>query len=345
MTWRMPAETERHERAWMAWPASGYTLGSSNAYAEEARSTWAAVANAIADHEPLTMLVPPEAIGHARRRLSAAITLHECPLDDAWYRDSGPTFVVDEHGRLGAVDWVFNGWGRQAWARWEQDAKAAAVAIEDSGAVRVDSPLVNEGGGIHTDGLGTFLVTETVQLDPFRNPGWDRAGVEAELARTVGATRVIWLERGLTRDSAEYGTRGHVDLLATFTGPGELLVHVQDDRDHPDHTITRRLLDQLSGETDARGRPLHITPLPAPRTLTDADGFVDHSYVNHFVLNGAVLACAFADPNDEPAREILAAAYPGREIVPIDARPLFARGGGIHCITQQQPAVPVQEAS
>jgi agmatine deiminase len=343
MTWRMPAETEPHERAWMAWPTGGYTLGATPSDAEEARSVWAGVANAIAGFEPLSMVVSPDSLPEARRRLSTSVTLHVQPLDDAWYRDIGPTFVLDGDGRLGAVNWVFNGWGRQDWATWEQDAAAATPAIDASGAVRVDSPMVNEGGGTHTDGAGTFLLTETVQLDPRRNPGWTRDDIEAELARTVGARRVIWLPQGLTRDSGAYGTRGHVDLVATFASPGRVLVHDQRDPAHPDHDVTRRLRDRLGADTDAAGRALELTPLPAPRVLRDAEGFVDYSYVNHFVLNGAVIACVFDDPADAEAIEILAGAYPGREVVPIDARPLFARGGGIHCITQQQPATPFRE--
>jgi agmatine deiminase len=322
----------------MAWPSSGYTLGGTTAEADEARGAWAAVANAIVDHEPVSMLVPSEALADARRWLSASVEVHERALDDAWYRDTGPTFVLDEQGRLGAVDWVFNGWGQQSWARWERDAEAAAVAIGASGAERISSPLVAEGGAIHTDGEGTVLVTDAVLLDPGRNPGWNRDAVDAELARTIGARKVIWLPRGLTRDSAQYGTRGHVDLLATFTAPSRVLVHVQSDPAHPDHPITADIVARLRDESDAAGRPLEVTVLPAPRTLTDAEGFVDYSYVNHFVANGAVIACAFDDAADAPAAEILADAYPSRAVVAIDARPIFARGGGIHCITQQEPA-------
>ena len=337
-TWRMPAETDRHERTWMAWPSAPYTLGSTAAEAEQAWTTWAAVANAVAEHEPLVMLATSDGLAEARRRLSSSIELVETPLDDAWYRDIGPTFVWGPDGELGAVDWVFNGWGQQEWARWEHDALAAGPAISASGGERIASPMVNEGGGIHTDGLGTFLVTETVQLDPGRNPGWTKADVEAELARTVGARTVIWLPHGLTRDSSTFGTRGHVDLLATFPEPGTVLAHVQRDAAHPDALMTERNLTVLSASTDADGRPLTIVELPAPKTLTDAEGFVDWTYVNHYVCNDAVIACAYDDPADDEAAEILAAAYPGREIVAIDARPLFDRGGGIHCITQQQPA-------
>lgn len=335
--WRMPAETDPHERAWMAWPAAGYTMGDSEADAEEARRAWAGVAHAVVAHEPLSMLVPPWAMGEARRHLSSDIELIERPLDDAWYRDIGPTFVLDEHGVLGAVNWTFNGWGQQSWARWDLDATASEVATERSGAVPIASPLVTEGGGIHTDGEGTVLLTETVQLDPDRNPGWTTADVEAELVRTIGARTAIWLPRGLTRDSASFGTKGHVDLLATFAAPGVVLVHTQTDPAHPDHAISREIHEVLAASRDAAGCELTLVDLPAPTTVRDAHGVVDYSYVNHFVLNGAVIVGTFDDPRDAEAVEILAGAYPGREIVPVDARALFARGGGVHCITQQQP--------
>jgi agmatine deiminase len=336
---RMPAEWERQERAWMAWPTHGYTLGAAPAEADEARGAWAAVANVVAEHEPLSMLVTPDERGEARRRLSGGVELIEADLDDAWYRDTGPTFVFDDAG-LAAVDWVFNGWGQQDWASWELDARAARYAIEAAGARRIDSPMVNEGGAIHTDGLGTVLATKSVQLDPLRNPGWTTERVEAEFARTLGARRVIWFERGLHRDAQRFGTKGHVDILATFCAPGRVLYHDQRDFGHPDAVVSAELRAVLESSADAGDKPLELVPLPAPATLRDAEGFVDYSYVNHFVVNGAVVACAFGDPHDDRALGILAESYPGRVIVPVDARPIFAGGGGIHCITQQQPALP-----
>jgi agmatine deiminase len=252
-------------------------------------------------------------------------------------RDIGPTFVVGEPGtsaagRLGAVDWVFNGWGQQSWARWDKDAAIGRQVAAWAGAEVVSSPMVNEGGGIHVDGQGTALVTETVQRGAGRNPHWSRAEVEAELARTIGADRVVWLPRGLTRDYDTFGTRGHVDIVATIPTPGTALVHSQPDPAHPDHAVMPEIVAALEG--------WNVVPLAAPTTLQDDDGYVDHSYVNHLVCNGGVIACSFEDVRDAAAIEALREAYPGRDVVTVDARPLFARGGGIHCITQQQPSIP-----
>jgi len=343
VTWTMPAEGDPHERTWMAWPTGGYTLGDTPADAHEARTTWAAVAHATAGFEPVSMVVDPSDREVARRYLSADVEVYVAPLDDAWMRDIGPTFVVsrDEDGGpvLGAVDWTFNGWGGQSWATWDRDALIGGLVAEWAGAERVASSLVNEGGGIHVDGAGTVLATDTVQLDPGRNPTWTRADVEAELTRTIGATRTVWLPRGLTRDSERFGTRGHVDIVATFTRPGVVLVHSQDDDRHPDAAVTREVVAALERATDAAGRTLEVVPLPAPTGLRDGDGWVDHSYVNHLLVNGGVVACAFDDPRDADAMAILREVYPGRTVVSVDARPLFARGGGIHCVTQQQPAL------
>ncbi|MCF6386689.1 agmatine deiminase family protein [Mycobacterium sp. MBM] len=327
----MPAEGAPQDRVWMAYPSAGYSLGETEAEQHEARSTWAAVAHAIAEFEPVTLLVDPGEVGAAERYVSRDIEIVQAPLNDAWMRDIGPTFVHADDGSVAAVDWVFNGWGAQDWARWDRDAKIGALVAELAGVPLVSSALVNEGGGIQVDGRGTVLVTDTVQLDPGRNPGLTRSDVEAELARTIGADEVVWLPRGLTRDSQRFGTRGHVDIVAAFTAPGRLLLHTQTADQHPDTLVCRQLREVLADRFE-------IVEMPAPDVLTDDEGYVDYSYINHLVVNGGVIACSFGDRRDADAAAILAEQYPGRTVVSVDARPLFARGGGIHCITQQQPS-------
>ena len=332
--YRMPPEWAPHERTWMAWPSSGYTLGDTESEADEARGAWAAVANAIVRFEPVTMVVHPSDVPVARGFLDPAVEVVTAPLDDAWMRDIGPTFVVGDDGSLAGVDWVFNGWGAQDWASWADDAQVARRVCEASGVPVVTSRLVNEGGGIHVDGEGTVLLTRTVQLGEGRNADWSQAQVEEELHRTIGADHCVWIDRGLTRDYDEFGTRGHIDIVACFADPGTVLFHDQRDPAHPDHAVSAEVRAALAAALPG----VRLVGVPAPETLRDDEGWVDYSYINHYVCNGAVILCAFDDPGDERAAAILADAYPGREIVLVDARPLFARGGGIHCITQQQPA-------
>jgi agmatine deiminase len=332
--WRMPAEWAPHTRTWMAWPTTGYTLGESAEEEDEARRCWASVANAIVRFEPVTMVVDPTDLDIAREHLDPSVSLVEAPLDDAWMRDIGPTFVVGTDGELAGVDWVFNGWGAQGWATWEKDARIATSVCGFAEVPIVASRMINEGGGIHVNGEGTVIVTRTVQLGEGRNTTWSQEQVEAELRRTLGVDRVIWVDRGLTRDYDEFGTRGHIDIVAAFSSAGTVLVHDQRNPEHPDFAVTAEVMATLRGYPD-----LTLIPVPAPDVLRDEEGWVDYSYINHLVVNGGVILCAFDDPGDVRAAEILQQAYPDREIVLVDARPLFARGGGIHCITQQQPSV------
>ena len=336
--WRMPSETAPQDRVWMAFPTGGYTLGETEEEAHAARSTWAAVANAILEFEPVTMVVSPDDVETAARYLDPRVEVITADLNDAWMRDIGPSFVLDSTQQLGAVDWIFNGWGGQDWATWDKDSLIAEKISGRANARHLPSGIVNEGGGIQVDGEGTVLVTETVQLDQGRNPGLTKADIEEELARTIGATHVVWLPRGLTRDSEKFGTRGHVDIVAAIPSPGTLLVHSQQNPEHPDFQVSREIIDFLRTTHDAAGRDWNIIEVPAPETLTDDEGYVDYSYINHLVVNSGVIACSFNDPMDEKALRILADAYPGRRVVSVDARELFARGGGIHCITQQQPS-------
>ncbi len=339
MTWLMPAETAPQDRIWMAFPREGATLGASSAAREAGYAAWAKVANVIAEHQPVSIIVDPTEIDRARAVLSSDVTIVTRSIDDFWLRDSGPTFVHDSDGQLAAVDWIFNGWGGGDWTSSGHDRDLARFIADLAGVPVVPSLLVNEGGGIHVDGVGTVLVTETVQLDPDRNPHADRTRVAEELSRTLGVTKTIWLPRGLARDYETFGTRGHVDIVGCMPSPGVILLHEQRNPSHPDHATMSAIRAQLEQETDAQGRAFRIIDLPAPDTQTDPHGFVDWSYINHLVINDAVIACSFGEPRaDARAQEILAAAYPGREVVGVDARELFARGGGIHCITQQQPS-------
>ncbi len=342
MTWRMPAETARHDRTWMAFPRTGTTLGEGQSWQETGYSAWTEVAHAISQFEPVTMIVDPSERERAKNMLGSDIEQIEAPLDEFWMRDFGPTFVLDDDrpGVLGAVDWVYNGWGDHDWAEWKKSAEIASFIADISGAELISSMMVNEGGGIHVDGEGTVLVTETVQLDPRRNPYASRTRVEAELARTLGTTKAIWLPRGLTRDYEDFGTNGHVDIVATIASPGVLLVHRQPNSEHPDHAVMKELRACLAETTDAAGRRWNILDLDAPSQIRDEEGVVDYSYVNHLVVNGGVIACGFDDEKaDAAARQVLSEAYPGRDIVTVDSRAIFARGGGIHCITQQQPSL------
>jgi agmatine deiminase len=199
-----------------------------------------------------------------------------------------------------------------------------------------EAPFVLEGGSIHVDGAGTLLTSEQCLLNRNRNPGLDRKDIEANLRVWLGVREIVWLGQGLEND----GTDGHVDNLACFVRPGLVLASVAPDPADPNHAPLADNLDRLRCARDARGRALEIIelPIPAPR-VTDA-GRLAANYVNFYLANGAVIAPAFDDPMDRIAAERLALAFPDRRIQQIPALAILEGGGGIHCITQQQPAGP-----
>jgi agmatine deiminase len=325
----MPPEWAAHARSWMAWPCRE-PLWRGNI--EQARDAYARVAAAIVPYEPVTMLVRPEQAGEARRRLPPGIDLLELPLDDSWTRDIGPTFLRDGSGRLAAIDWRFNGWGGKYPDHRADDAVAGRLAAH-LGITCFSAPLILEGGAIHVDGEGTLLTTEQCLLNANRNPGLDRAAMEAALADWLGIRRVIWLGEGLAEDE----TDGHVDNVACFARPGLVLALVAEDAGDANHAALADNLARLGAARDAAGRALEIVAIaqPAERRLNGVR--LPLSYINFYFANGAVIAPVFDDPADQPALDTLARIFPERRILAVPALDIVAGGGGIHCITQQQP--------
>lgn len=333
--YRMPPEWMPHKRTWMAWPTNPDVLEATGT--EAAHAAWSGVANTVSRFEPVTMVCNPADAEHARGHLESSVAVLERDIGDSWMRDSGPTFVVDEGGSLGAVDWTFNGWGGRTFPEASADAELAQFIAAQAGAIRLPSHLVNEGGGIHVDGEGTLLLTESVQLNRNRNPSWTRAEIEAEFHRLLGTEKAIWVPRGLVADTGSMGTDGHIDTLACFLKPGVVAVHGQPDPAHPDHDTAREIEAIFRAATDAKGRALEVIVLNAPEERYVDGQPLSCTYVNFSFVNGGVVLCAFDDPKDEETADIFRRLFNDREIVSVNAISIFKGGGGIHCITQQEP--------
>ncbi|HET7508650.1 MAG TPA: agmatine deiminase, partial [Solirubrobacterales bacterium] len=260
---RMPGEFEPHSGCWMVWPErpDNWRLG-----AKPAQEAFAAVATAIAASEPVTMAASDAQFESCRAMLPPAVRVVELSNDDAWMRDTGPTFLVDGSGELRGVDWRFNAWGGTEgglYFPWDRDDRVAAKVLEIEGANRYRAPIVLEGGAIHVDGEGTVLSTEECLLNPNRNPELSREQIERVLLDYLGAEKVIWLGAGVFEDE----TDGHVDNLACFAAPGKVLLTWSDDDADPQHRISRDARERLEAATDARGRQLEVALLPSPGPL------------------------------------------------------------------------------
>ncbi len=338
-TFHMPGEWHPHRRCWMAWPAGTRLWGEKT---PEAHAAFVAVARAIGRFEPVRMLANPEDAPTARRLLDGVAEVIEVAYDDSWLRDTGPSFVIDGQGGIAGTDWVFNGWGeRQPHAR---DAALAGWMLEREGIARRPSALVNEGGAIHVDGEGTLLAVETTILNQNRNPDLTHVEIERELCAATGAEKVIWLPGGLDGDYGPVGTDGHIDTVACFARPGLVLAQVTRDPADSDYKTLQENLQALKAATDAKGRTLDVVEIAQPARREDeaTGGRLPMSYVNFYLAGvpggkqGLVLP-VYDDPADAPAIATLQAVFPDREIVTVPGTILFEGGGGVHCITQQEP--------
>ncbi len=327
---RMPAEWEPHARCLMAWPARADMWG---ARLQAARTDYAAVANAIAAHEPVLMLARPQDAAAARAACADAVEVLELPLDDSWVRDSGPIFVRDEHGALAGADFTFNAWGEK-FHPYDDDARLAGRLLEALGVPRRLYPCVLEGGAITVDGEGTLITTESVLLNPNRNPGVPRERIEGILRDALGAEKVIWLAGGLAEDR---DTDGHVDNVCHFLSPGRVIVQTVDDRANVNFESLQANREALRAAIDARGRSLEVVEVPLLPYLPDAEQPTVAPYLNFYIANGAVVVPVSDARTDADALAILARAFAGREVVAVPGATLAHGGGGVHCITQQQP--------
>ena len=347
----MPAEFAPQAGVFMIWPERPDNWRDG---AKPAQQAFAAVAEAIAQFEPVTMLVSNAQYENARARLSDAIRVVECTTDDAWVRDCGPTFLVNGKGGLRAADWRFNAWGGLydgLYFPWANDDRVAQkiCELENVDSYRAGS-FVLEGGSIHVDGEGTVLTTEMCLLSPGRNPDLDRFAIEKMLCAYLGCEKVLWLKDGIDPDE----TNGHIDDVACFIRPGEVACIWTDDPAHPFYEQARAAYDALTRMTDAKGRRLKVHKLCLTKkpcllygahTIDRVAGSIPRedgevaiaSYMNFLIVNGGVILPQYDDENDALAMEQVQAMFPDRKVVGVPTREIAYGGGNIHCITQQLP--------
>jgi agmatine deiminase len=321
----MPAEWERHERTLMAWPCRA-DMWQDQLVA--AKDQYAGVANAIAAFEPVTMVcASPQDAAEARAALTGKADVVELPLDDSWLRDSGPIFVLDQHGARAGVHFGFNAWGEK-FHPYDKDAAVGALLVDLIGSPRFEAPLILEGGSLTVDGTGVLVTTEQCLLHPSRNPALDADAIAGHLRDWLGVRDVVWLGQGLVEDQ---DTDGHVDLIAAFTAPGTLLLQSCLPGD-PNH--------EAMAENAARVRAagLQLVDFPLLARPMVAGEQIGASYLNFTIVNGAVVVPTAGVATDAEALERIAAAYPAHEVVGVPGEVIAWGGGGPHCITQQVPA-------
>ncbi|RAL41233.1 hypothetical protein DM860_010027 [Cuscuta australis] len=358
----MPAEWESHSQTWIGWPERPDNWRENAVHAQQ---VFASVATAISRFEPVTVCASSTQWSNARNQLPEPIRVVEMSLNDSWFRDSGPTFVVKKdrenyqnlEPRVAGIDWTFNCWGgveEGCYADWSHDLLVARKILAIERLPRFPHTMILEGGGIHVDGEGTCITTAECLLNKNRNPDMSKEDIECELQQYLGVNKVIWLPRGLFGDD---DTNGHIDNMCCFVKPGVVLLSWTDDKADSQYERSLEALTVLENSTDAKGRTFQVIKLhvPGPLYMTEdeANGLYEDgdakprpqgtrlaaSYVNFYIANGAIITPQFGDKKwDDEAVRVLSLAFPDHKVVRIEgAREIVLGGGNIHCITQQQP--------
>lgn len=338
LNYKMPAEWAQHIRTFISWPVQESMCYPENY--EQVCEGYAGVISAIAEFEPVTVIVNPDDLAKVQSRFANAGNRIEClsiEHNDAWLRDNGPTFIVSDQGDLAGVKWGFNAWGGK-YSPWDLDDAVAPQILSAHQVKQFTAPLVLEGGSIHTDGEGTLLTTEECLLNQNRNPRMSREEIAATVKNFVNVDEIIWLKRGLHGDE----TDGHVDNVACFAAPGKVILQVCEDPSDENYEITQENINILNEAVDAQGRKLEIIKIQQPPKATFEDQRLTLSYLNFYFVNGGIILPVFggaAEETDRKAIQVLSETFPDRKIRTVDGMAIIREGGNVHCTTQQMPAV------
>lgn len=350
--YRMPAEWERHAATWIAWPHNpadwpGKIMPIPWVYAEIVRHLSRAEDVHILVNTPAASKRAEGILRRAGADL-ARVHFHLWKTDRVWTRDSGPIFVKKDSGAVAITNWKFNAWAK--YPDWHNDdeipGRVAELLRLPQWMPSIDTPagphrVVLEGGSIDVNGMGTLITTEECLLSDVqaRNPGLSREQMEGVFRDYLGIEQVLWLNRGIAGDD----THGHVDDTARFVGPNTIVTTVESNRDDENYLPLQENLDRLRSARNRDGKPFEVIELPMPEPVIFDKQRLPASYANFYIANDRVLVPTLNHSVDRKALNILADAFPSREVVGIYCGDLIWGLGAIHCMTQQQPLAAVDE--
>ncbi len=346
--YRMPAEWERHDATWLAWPHNPEDWPGKF---QPIPWLYAEIVRLLAAHESVHILVDDtKAEQRATGMLERAganleqVSFHTWSTDRSWTRDTGPIFIRNAEGKVAVTNWMFNGWAKYPNCQLDNEIPGRVTQLlgvpEWQPSIELDNGawhrLVLEGGSIDTNGQGILLTTEECLLSDVqqRNPGVSRQQLEHAFRDFLGIEQVLWLNRGIAGDD----THGHIDDITRFVAADTIVTAVEPDTTDPNHQPLAENLARLKAARTGEGAQFTVVELPMPRPVVFQGQRLPASYANFYIANGLVLMPTFHDPNDRIALNILAELFPGREVIGIPCVDLVWGLGTLHCMTQQQPA-------
>ncbi|MFN7088445.1 MAG: agmatine/peptidylarginine deiminase [Candidatus Paceibacteria bacterium] len=336
----MPAEWAKHDATWLAWPKNPNTFPPR--ILDKVESIYCQIISNLSYAEQVKVLVDDHNIEEKARKLlessgylESNVLFYKITSADVWIRDYGPIFLLNRKtGKKAGVKWSYNAYGNK-YSDLLYDDTTGEEVLKASGVKAFRPKMVLEGGSIEVDGKGTLLTTEQCLLNKNRNPKMTRNQIENKVKNFTGAESVVWLKGGIEGDD----TDGHVDDFARFA-PGNKILCCRSDFPGMDANVLKQNFSILQNAVDSDGQKFEIIHLPMPKPLinTEERRKLPASYANFYIGNKIILLPIFGDANDFRAIEIVSESFPDREVVPIMARELVYGYGGIHCVTQQEPA-------
>ena len=325
--WRLPAEWEPQEGVQLTWP---HIRTDWAPMLDEITAVYRQMAREIAQRERLIIVAPKDAAYDCLRIV--------CDTNDTWARDHGFISLVDDQGHRRLLDYQFNGWGEKFEAGLDNAINRRLYDLGELEGEYTDClDFVLEGGSIESDGKGTIFTTSSCLMAPHRNQPLKKSEIEQRLIQDLGALRIIWIDYGhLTGDD----TDGHIDTLVRICPDDTLLYVGCDDSQDEQYEELQKMEAQLRTFRTLDGKPYTLKKLPMPRPIYDGEGRLPATYANFLIINGAVLCPTYGQPDlDAEALCIIGGAFPDREIVGIDCRPVISQHGSLHCCTMQFPSI------
>lgn len=310
-------EFEKQTATWLAWPHNEKEWKDK---LPGIRDFYTSLIDIILDFQNVKLIFPDEKTlisveAFRKTPLREKHKLHKIiiPNNDIWIRDYGPFFVETRHG-VSLLDFAFNAWGGK-FSSYDLDNKVPKNIAFYLGESCESYPIILEGGAIDFNGDDLVITTEECVLNKNRNPNISKEQTENIIKDVFNVKDIIWLKRGLEGDH----TDGHVDNVARFIGKDRIIVNKG-----------LETKNEIVKWSDSHNKKLEIIEIPLPLPPPA-------SYINFIFVNGGIIVPTFNVDTDKKALGIFKKIFPDRKIIGIDCSLLIQEGGGLHCMTKQEP--------
>jgi agmatine deiminase len=257
------------------------------------------------------------------------------PTNDAWCRDHGPAFIINQAtNQKAVVDWGYNAWGGK-YPPFDLDDVVPTRIAKEFNLPLFTPDIVMEGGSVEFNGAGTIMTTTACLLNKNRNPHLTKEQIETYLKEFYGQEQVLWLGDGIVGDD----TDGHIDDITRFINENTVLTVVEEDPTDENYEILQENLATLRSFRLLNGEPLHIIELPMPAPVIYDETRLPASYANFYIANDVVVVPIFNDKNDQRALDIIQGCFPTRKVIGINSVDIIWGLGSFHCLSQQEPAL------